>query len=301
LTEAASKRSIFRWTAPKGFANLLLFLVLAFFFEFLLVYTFLSFGLIDTNVWTGVFQVPATEWFFSVSVSPLFHFLPIAVLIVLVSSWAYLTKYTSSEPYRAETMRRTFPLTRRETEKHRLRVLRRFFKRINRRLQRVGRAVKVGFMRIPGVSFVSRQRYLARASVRGALAVLMVFLSVFLLVLTVVYPNLLYQGVVGLYKGNSSFLGFVRGVGDLVRGVGQALPVIGDLGAAVNNALLGAAPGFQRGLAGFGTALIGSLVGLDVVGKYVLSQSVAAWGSALVALLYGSYVSSRPRRRVKRR
>jgi len=51
-------------------------------------------------------------------------------------------------------------------------------------------------------------------------------------------------------------------------------------------------------LAGVGAALTGSIVGLDVAGKYVLSQNVAAWSVALVALIYGSYVSSRrPKRR----
>lgn len=298
LSGTRGKRLIVRWTAPKGLAALLLFFVLALFFEFLLVYSFQLFGLTDKNAWTGTFQIPATNWSFIVWVSPLFHLLPTAVIVVLVSSWAYLTKYSAFVPSRAETARRALPSTRRETEKRRLRGLRGFSKRISRRVRRIGRSVKAGLQRIRGVSYVSKRLYFARAAVRSAVAVFVVFLSVSLLLYIVVYPDLVYQGVVGLYKGNPSFLWLVAGTTDLVRGVGYALPPVGDLGTAINNALLGAAPGFRHGLAGVGAALTGSLVGLDVAGKYVLSQNVAAWSSALVALIYGSYASSR---RFKRR
>jgi len=298
LPETRKKRLIVRWTAPKSFVALLLFLILALFFEFLLVYSFQSFGLTDKNAWTGMFKVPATNWSFIVSVSPLFHLLPITVIVVLVSSWAYLTKYTAFMPSRAEAAKRTLPPTRRETEKHRFRKLRSFSKRISRRAQRIGRSVKAGLQRIRGVSYVSKRLYFTRAAVRSALAVLAVFLSMSLLLYIVVYPDLIHQGVVGFYRSNSSFLGFVTGTIDLVRGAGQALPPLGGLGTAINNALLGAAPGFRHGLAGAGATLTGSLVGLDVTGKYVLSQNVAAWSAALVALIYSSYASSRrPRRR----
>jgi len=298
LSETRGKRLIFRWTPPRGFAALLVFFIVVLFFEFWLVYSFLSFGLTDENALTGMFQIPATNWSFIVSVSSLFHLLPITVMVVLVSSWAYLTKYTAVVPARAEALRRTLPSTRRETEKHRLRWLRRFSKRVSRRLQRIGRSVKAGFQRIRGVSYVSKRLYFARAAVRSALAVLAVFLSMSLLLYIVVYPDLIHQGVVVLYRGIPPFLGFVTGTIDLVRGVGQALPPIGDLGTAINNALLGAAPGFWLSLAGVGKTLTGSIVGLDVAGKYVLSQNVAAWVSALLALMYGAYTSSRrPRRR----
>jgi len=291
LSETRGKRLIFRWTAPKGFAALLLFFMLALFFEFLLVYSFQSFGLTDKNVWTGTFQIPATNWSFSVSISPLFHLLPIAVIVVLVSSWAYLTKYTAFVPSGAETARRHLPLARREAEKHRLRGLRRLSKRVSRRVQRIGRSVKAALQRIRGVSYLSKRLYFARAAVRSTVAVLAVFLSVSLLLYIVVYPDLIHQGVIGLYRGNPSFLWFVRGTNDLVRGLGQAL-------SPINDALLDAAPGFRHSLAGLGAALTGPVVGLDWASKYVLSQNVAVWVSALVALIYGSYASSR---RFKRR
>jgi len=301
LSETRGKRLIVRWTAPKGFAALLLFFILALFFEFLLVYFFLSFGLSDKNVWAGAFEIPSTNWAFSVSLSPLFHVLPITVIVVLVSSWAYMTKYAAFVPARAEVARRTFPSARRETEKRRLRGLRRFFKRISRRVQKIGESVKAGFQRVRGVSYFSKQQYFARVTVRSALVVFAVFLSMSLLLYIVVYPDMIYEGIIGLYRGNPSFLEFVKGLGGFFQGLGQALPPISGLGTAVNNALLGVAPGFRRSLAGVGAVLTGSIVGLDVTSKYVLSQNVAAWVAAFVALIYGAYTSTRLHRRVRGR
>jgi len=221
-------------------------------------------------------------------ISPLFHLLPITIIIVLISSWTYLTRYIAFAPSRVEAAKRPVPLTRRELERRRFRGVRRFSRRMSRRLQRIGQGVRAGFQRIPGVSYVSRRLYSARAAVRSAVAVLAVFLSLSLLLYVVVYPDLIHSIVVGLYMGNPSFLSFVRGTTDLARGLGDALASV----------FLGVAPGFQSSLAQLGASLTGPIVGLDVVGKYVLSQNVAAWASALIALVYGMYVSSRrPRRR----
>jgi len=298
LTETRGKRPILRWTAPKGSVAFLLFFMLALFFELLLVSSFLSFGLIDKNAWIWAFQFPATNWSFIVSFSPLFHLLPITVIVVLVSSWVYLTKYTAFQAAKTETARRPPRLTQREMEKRRLKGLRRFFKRINRGMQGIGRSVKVGFQRVPGVSFLSKRLYSARGVVRSALAVFAVFVSMSLLLYMVVYPDMIRQGVLALYRDNSSFFELVAGLRNWLSGLGQALSPIGSLGAAINNALLGVAPGFRQGLAGVGASLTGSIVGMDVTGKYVLIQNVAAWVLALGALIYGSYVSARrPRRR----
>jgi len=287
LADAGEKRFVFRWTVPKGFVAIVLFFVLALFFEFLLVYSFQSFGLTDKNVWMTTFQIPSTSLFFTLPISPLFHILPITVIIVLVSSWAYLSRYTAFVPGRVEVTKRPPPLTRREQERRRFRGLRRFSKRVSRRLQKIGQSVRAGFQRIPGVSYVSKRLYFARAAVRSAVAVLAVFLSLSLLLFVVVYPDLIYRGVIGLYMGNPSFLSFVRGTTDWARGLGDALASV----------FLGVAPSFRSSLAQFGASLTRSIVRLDVVGKYVLSQNVAAWASALVALVYGMYVSSRRQRR----
>jgi hypothetical protein len=277
---------------------LIVFLVIAFILEFLLVYSFQLLGLTDKNAWILTLQIPGTSLSFNVVVSPLFHLLPVTVLIVLISSWTYLARYTAFAFARVEKGKRVSPATRREVEKRRLRSLRRFSKALSRRLQRVGRSVKAGFLRVPGVLAVSKRLFSARVAVRSALAVFAVFLSISLLLYVVFYPDVISQLVIGFYRANPSCLGFVTGVGDWLRGVGEALPPIGGLGTALVNGLWEAAPGFRQGLTGVGASLTGSVVSFDVSGKYILSQNVASLTVIFVALIYGWYASSRrPRRR----
>jgi len=275
LAETTEKRLIFRWTALKGLTAMVMFFVLTLFFEFLLVVSFQGFGLVDKTVWVGNFQ------FFTLAVSPLFHLLPLIVIVVLVCSWVYLTKYAAYVPARVEAVRR--PLSRRELEKRRFKAFRRFSRNLDRRLQ----GIKASFQRIRGISYVSRRLRFAGAVVRSGVVVLLVFLAFSFLLYVLVYPDLIYNWVVGVYQGNPSFLGFVRGTAGWARGFGDAFAGV----------FIGVAPGFYSGLASAGAALTGSVVRLDVVGKYLLSQNVAAWASAIVALVYGMYVSSRRQRR----
>jgi len=300
-TETRWKRLIVRWTGRKGLAAITLFFILAVALEVLLVYSFQMFGLVDRNAWTATLSVPSVNWTFTLSISPLFHLLPIGVIVVLLSTWAYLTKYTAFVPQRVETARRVSTPTRREQETRRFKSLRRLSKRLNRRLQRIGRVLKNGIQKIRGVSYISQRLSFARAAVRSAAIVFMIFLSVVFLVVLVEYPDLIRDWTVNLYRGSPSFLNFVSGVMQWLNGVGQAVPPLGGFGSAINNALLGSAPGFRRSLESAGVSISGPIVQLDVVGKYVLSQNLATWISALIALAYGAYSSSRPSRRPKGR
>jgi hypothetical protein len=72
----------FRWTAPRGLLTIVLFLALAVISEFFMVSFFKVAGL------TEAFEFK----FFTVIISPLFHLLPLGVVLVLVASWVYLTK-----------------------------------------------------------------------------------------------------------------------------------------------------------------------------------------------------------------
>ncbi len=300
-TETRWKRLIIRWTRPKGFAAIVLFLLLSLAVELLMVYSFQMLGLVDPTVWTGIYFIPYLNWTFAVSLSPLFHLIPLAVIIVMLSSWAYLTKYTAFIQQRAEPPKRASPQTRRKQESRRFRSLKRFSKRLTRRLQRVGRSLKSGFQKIRGVSYISQRLHFARAAVRSAIVVLLVFLSIAFLLIIVEYPDLIHRWTVNLYRSSPALLNFVVGIGQWLRGVGEALPPLGGLGSGLINALAGVAPGFRHSLEGAGTGLAGPIAQLDVVGKYVLSQNLAAWTSALIALVYGAYASSRPSRRGKGR
>jgi len=299
--ETRWRRLIVRWTAPKGFAALMLFFALSVVFEVLLVLSFQMLGLMDRNIWMATFVVPYANWLFTVSISPLFHLLPLSVIVVLLSSWTYLTKYTAFIPQRVEQARRASAPFRRAPESRRFTSVRRAFKRLNRRFQRLGRTLKSGFQRIRGVSYISQRLFFARAAVQSATTVLFVFLSVVFLLVLIAYPDLIHSWTLNVYKGNPALRNLVLDVAQWFQGVGTAVPPLGGLGSAINNALVGTGPGFRRALVGAGSSLTRAIVGLDVVGKYVLSQNLAAWTAAIVALAYGAFVSSRPGHRPRGR
>jgi len=251
-------------------------------------------------VLSQTFRIPSTSWSFTLGVSPLFHLLPLSIVVVLVSCWFYLSKRVAVSPWRAEPSSRMPLLIRREKEARRLRWFKRFFKRVERKAARGARKVKATFCRVPGASYVSKRLFVARAAVRSAVIVLAVFFSVFLLLHVNVFPGLIHDGAVEFYRSNPSFLGFVLGTGELAQGIGQALSPVGWLGSAVKNALLAWAPGFRHAFDGVGISLVEPLTELDIVAKYVFVQNVAAWVSAFLAVTYGEYVS-RPYRRARSR
>ena len=160
--------------------------------------------------------------------------------------------------------------------------------------------MKSGFRRIPGVASVSRRLSQARAIVRSTLMILLIFGSVALAVFLVAYPNSIHRATLDLYRGWPALTDFVRGSGQWLQGIGRAVPPLGDLGAAINNALISAAPGFRSSLEGAGRAVTQPIFALDAASKYTLSQNLAAWTAAILALLYGSYGSMRSRR-IRRR
>lgn len=294
MTETRSRPVLSRprvkgWTAP------LLFLIMAVIFEFLLVYSFQLLGVNDINAWT-ILQFPGTG--LALTINPLFHLLPLAVLIVLISSWVYLTRtYTYSFAI-AEKRKLASPPLRREIEKRRLKSLRRLSRGINRRFQRIGRSIRAAFLKIPGMAGVSRRLSLTKSSVRSALTVFTVFISISLLLYIVVYPDLIRNLVVGFYQVDPSRVDFVVGISNGLQGIGEALPPIGGLGTAIVNGLWAAAPGFRQSLAGVGASLTGGIVTYDAAGKYILTQNAAALTVVAIALLYGWYASiRRPRKR----
>jgi hypothetical protein len=273
---------------------MVLFFLITLVFEILLVYSFHSFGLVD-SVLTVNFQIPYVNYFVVFAISPLSHLLPLSVIIVLLSSWEYLTKYTALVPQRIEPIKRVSVPTRHVQKIQRLKSLRNSLKRLNRKLQRVGRSLTSGFKRIRGVSYLSQRLFSARATVRSAVTVLGIFLATVFLLLIAEVPDLIHGSTLNLYRSSPVLLNFVLGVGQWLNGVGQAVPPLGGLGSAINNALVGAAPGFRHSLESVGASLTKPLVELDLLSKYVLTQNLAAWISALVALAYGTYVSSQTR------
>jgi len=285
------KRLVFKWTAPKGFIAIALFFAIALLIEYLIVYFFTLSGLTDKFLFK----------FFTINISPLFHLMPLGVIIVLVSSWTYLTKYIAVVPSRVspaktpEPRRRQYP---RGTRKVRFKALRRFFGGIGKKFGRVGRAVKVFFrriggaaLRIRGVSYLQKRLFFTRAAAKSTVTVLAVFLVSVLTLYILAYPNLTYNFATGTYEANPSFHGFVLKTIEIGKATVQALSPIGWLASAIDNAFRAAAPGFRNALEGFGGPVTEQLSKLDPVWVYTLCQNVAAWVSAVVALAYGEYAS----------
>ncbi len=290
------KRLIIRWTAPKGFAAMLLFLASVFLLEYLAVYSFLSGGLTDEFTWIETFQVPYVNWSFTLAVSPLLHLLPLSVMIVLISSWIFLTRHMAFIPHRIEPARKT-AVKRRQPKRRRFRSIRNFFKRISRNMQKIGEAFKEAFLRIPGFSKLSRRLFFAKTAVRSATIILLAFVSFALLAFSLAYPLWIHDAVVNFYRGNPSIVSFVIGTQESLQSLGQALAPVEGIATAINNALLAAAPGFRTSLQSLG-ASAEPIAKLDITGKYLLVQNLAAWVCALIALAYGKYASAR---RYKRR
>ena len=295
--EIRQRRPAGRWAAIRGHASLILFLALSLIFEVTLIAAFQTLGLTDQNAWASVLLIPGTSWSFTVTISPLLHLLPITVIIVLLASWAYLAKSTAFLP-QLEIPRRTQPLPRAQ-ETGGPKTTRRFFKNLNRRLQRLGRTIKSGFRRIPGISYVSQRLSSAPGAVRSALMVLLIFVSIAVGFIFVEYPNLIYNLTVDLYRGSPALANFASGTEMWFRSIGTAVPPLGDFVGSINNAFIKAAPGFRKSLEVAGTSLTKPIFQLDAVGKYILGQNLASWTAAILAIIYSAYASTR--RRIKSR
>ena len=268
---------------------MLLFLAVAFLLEYLIVYSFLSGGLNDEFTWIKTFQVPYVNWSFTLAVSPLFHLLPLSVIIVLISSWAFLTRHIAFIPQRIKSSKKA-AIKRRQPQHRRFKSIRKFFKRINRSMEKIGRAFKEAFLRIPGFSKLSRRLFFARTAVRSAMIILLAFVSFAFLAYLLAYPWWVHDTVINFYRENPSFMAFVIETQERFQSLGQSL-------APINNALLAGAPSFRGSLQSLG-ASAEPIVMLDITGKYLLVQNLAALVCALISLTYGKYAGAR---RYKRR
>lgn len=254
-----------RWTTLKGLIALVLFLAIASLIEYGLVLYALSLGLQDTSLLSA-------NWPFTLTISPLLNLVPICVIITLGFSWAYLTKRTAMK---RQEIRKGKVETFQKTEKKGL------MWKISHAGSDYSRKIKLRLSKTKVASYLSRGHF-ARATVRSAFFVLLVFSAFALIFLVLAYPQLIYSGVSNAYRNNLGLFNFVSGVNNWARGVAEALPPIGW----INNALIGAAPAVRDAGTGLGNLLV-PLVTLDNAGKYLALQNGAAWISVLAVLFYG--------------
>lgn len=297
------KHSIFRYPTKKGLAAIALFFAVAIIIEYLIIASFLSYGLSDNYPLTQSFQLPGSNTSFTLGISSLFHLIPIGVIFVLGANWVYIAKYVGSKSQRVEISKKPFVMQKGRYQKpksRRFKLIRQFSKNLSKRFEKVNRSFKAfssrvsaAFLRIRGVSYLGHRLSIARAAVKSSATVLAVFIvSAFGLYL-LVQPRLIYDAVVGFYAGNPSLPLAIKGIAE-----GVVSSPIGGLTTAVNNTLIGMAIWFWNTFEGAGKLTV-SLVQLDLTWKYVICQNIAAWVSAFVVWVYGKY-SSRLYRRKRR-
>ena len=282
----------------KGVVAIFLFLLIAASIEYFVFLYVRNIGVGEKETllqWK--FQFPGTDRIMTITVSPLFHLVPVAVIITLVFSWSYLTKYIAVKPLKS-LKGRSKPVKR--GKKRGLKEARKLSAKISRAVKSFFGKIKSGLLRIKGVAYLWRKIHFARATIKSALTVLLIFAAFILLVSLLAYPQLIYRTISNAYQNNPSLLNFTKSTGDSVKGIVEALAPINWICSSINNGLRAAAPGFRNLALTFG-GLIKPLADLDDAGKYLAFQNIAAWISALTAIFYGVYMSSHRYKKGKRR
>jgi hypothetical protein len=246
------------WTAPKGLLTIGLFLALAFISEFFMVSFFAGSGLAETTA-------------YPLPVSPLFHLLPLAVILVLVSSWMYFTNHIATRPHRispAKVSKSRRRRSRRTTKSTRnlMGAIKKFFSKISS-----------VFLRSSGGSSAPQRLSFGNLAFESTVTVLTIFLLSIILLSVLVYPNLFTEFAAGFYSKTSPLQGFMQ---SLAEGLAPIASVLDSI-----------APGFRSAFEGIVSARTPSLTEGDMLWRYVFCQNAAAWISALAALAYVRYFS----------
>ncbi len=267
-TAKGRKRLTYSWTAPKGLLTISLFLTLALISEFFMVSFFMGAGLKEAFSFK----------FFTITFSPLFHLLPLGVVLVLVCSWIYFTKHIVKVS-RRKSPTKTLKIisSRSRRRKPRMNVLQRIIAAIKEFFNKIG-----NLSRSQGVSSMHRRLSFGRLAFESTVTVLTIFLLSIIIVSVLVYPRLFTDFAVVLYSPNSPLQGFLL----QLNGILQAIL------SPINDALRALAPGLRNVFEGLGISKSQSFTGGDLLWRYVFCQNAAAWISALVALAYGKYFSN---------
>lgn len=287
-TTTGWRQYFFRWTGTTGLVAIIAFFVVSVLLEFIIVSTSMALGVVDTNliVWNlGAFVI---------NISPLFHILPLAVIIVLFASWIYLTRHEAYMPPKTRPQRTDRPLPPpRRYEKRSFRRLRRFVNRINKGLDSFGRGINERITESKVAKYLE-EHLTGRAVVKSAWTIALIFCVLTLLVYVIAYPQLIPNAVNWLLGGgNSALQGFITWTINGADAIGQALSPLGWLAVAIENGLAAVSVGFRVAAIALTTPIVKPLVQSDAVGKYVLIQNVAAWFPATLSLYFGSRIHRR--------
>jgi len=261
-TKDVSERRMFKWTSLKGLASILVFFVITMLVEYVVVLLAISLGVQDNSI---------LQWSNSsltLTVSPLFHLVPLSVALSLTACWVYLTRHVVTRPPITQKVRAGTPVRRGKEQSRRKTITR----------------VKRAFSRINVFAYIDRRIQSTRPTVRSALGVFAAFLALIVVVTLLAFPNVINQSITNAYLNNPGLLNFIRGSG-------QALSSsLGGAFSSLNSAVLSGSLGFRGFASGVGN-LFSGLANADNAGKYLFFQNAAAWFCALIVLYYGEFRS----------
>jgi hypothetical protein len=253
--------STFRWTAPKGLLTIVSFFALALISEFVIVSFFAGSGLTEAVT-------------ILLPVSPLFHILPLAVILVLVYSWIYLTKQIVMRPIR--TAPGKVLKTHRRQPRRKTKATRSFIGAVKNFFSKITSI----FSRSSSVSVTQHRLTFSRAVLESAVTVLTIFLLSIILLSVLAYPRLFTDFAAVFYSTNSPLQGFMQALANALVPIASGLNSI--------------APGFSKAFEGL--LATQSLTEGDLLLRYVFCQSAAALVSAIFTWTYVRYVIKTHRR-----
>ena len=248
-SETQNELSAFSWTAPKGLLLMGVFVVLALICELAMVTFFSYSGLADISL------AP-------LPISPMYHLIPLAVIIVLVSSWIYLTNHIIKNPRRITKTK--LSKTHSSRRRHTRRKKTSFTDSIKNFLNKIGDSLS-------NTDSLHGRLSLNDIAFESTVTVLVFFLLSAIIIALLAYPRLFADFTVGLYSTTSPLQGIMQGLADAL------VPILSGLNSI--------AIGFSNAF----TGLIGppvSLTGADIMLSYVFCQNAAAWISVLAVLFY---------------
>jgi hypothetical protein len=274
-SQSAPRHTVIHWNKLKGSIAVIVFLAVAVLAEFLVVLYAVDLGVKDVGELT-------TSWPVTITISPLFHLVPLAVIITLSFTWIYLTKKLSVRPVQpiGRVAMRQSPSKKSQPAKSSV------------------EKVEPSPPRVKGFSYIWQKIYSARAAIKSALTIFLAFAILVLIVSQLAYPGVIYQTLTSSYQSHSSVYDFVVSVANSLSGFAHAVSPIGWIATAINNGLVAISPGVRAVGMAFGS-LIAPLANLDPAGKYLAFQNAAAWISVLLVLLYGQYARRSYRYRKK--
>jgi len=253
-TQAAQTRIPFRGATSKGLLAICIFTLLAILIEYLIILYAISLGTTDRAL--IIFTWPTT-----ITISPLFHIVPIAVVITLVACWAYLTKKLATRPLGQKTVSKP--------QKH------------------PKAALTAKTEQKPKQTDWQRIRH-PKGTIKTMIIITLFFLLFTLTATVLAYPQIIYSTIASGYQNNPSLTDFASSVNNAIQGFNQATGPLGVIATAMNNGIRILSPGIRAAGTALGNALT-PLATIDAAGKYLAIQNIAAWITVLAVIFYARY------------